>query len=105
MRVVLIIAVLLLVAVSAAAVVPVAEPIRQYLPRHSHAGAGNSGFDRGVVAAAPEDAPANARGRTGPPGAGTASSQQCGRRNRPLPGDASGKGAAGRFPDGRHQRL
>jgi hypothetical protein len=33
MRVVLIIAVLLLVAVSAAAVVPVAEPIRQYLPQ------------------------------------------------------------------------
>jgi hypothetical protein len=33
MRVVLIIAVLLLVAVNAAAVVPVAEPIRQYLPQ------------------------------------------------------------------------
>ena len=104
MRVVLIIAVLLLVAVSAAAVVSVAEPIRQYLPPATLALAilvliGVFSQKRQTIA------PANARGRTGPPGAGAASSEQCRRRNRPLPGDAARKGAAGRFPDGRYQRL
>ena len=114
MRVILIIAALLLVAVSAApmafdaeAIRPYlkdVEPFRQYLPQATLALV-DSGPDRGVPAAAPEDGRARSPGRADPPRAAAASGKPRRRRNRSLSRDAPGEGPAGRFPDGRHQRL
>ena len=104
MRVLLIVAVLLLVAVSGAALVPVAEPIRPYLSEATLALAVLT-----VIAVFLQ------RRQTEPPrkpavepGAHADRSRKRKprrRRNRQLPGDAPGKGPAGRFPDGRHQPL
>src|ERR1700685_1285318 len=71
------------------------------VPARSHTGASDSGFGRGVLATPPEGGPARILGRTGPPSVGTGGSEERRCRNRPLPRDAPGKGAAGRFPDGR----
>jgi len=63
---------------------------RLAVPVGSLAGVGASGFDPGVLAAASEGAPTNARDRASPASAWTACSETRGRRNRPLPGDAPG---------------
>ena len=71
MRVVLIVAVLLLVAVSGAALVPAAEPIRPYLPEATLALA-ILVLILVFLQPRPDGPPTRARGRTGPPCTGTA---------------------------------
>ena len=73
MRAVLIVVALLLVAVSATAVVFDAEPFRPHLSQVTLALA-ILGFDRGVLAVAREGAPAIAPAESAHPTAGTASS-------------------------------
>ena len=76
MKLLLIIAALVLVVVSAAALAPVAEPLRLYLPEVTLALAIRD-LDRGVPAASLKDASA-ACGRTGSLKARTARDEPCG---------------------------
>ena len=103
MRVVLIVAVLLLVAVSGAILVPAAEPIRPYLSEATLALAilVLIGVFLQPRQKAPPRKPVVKPVRPAP----TQLNEPRGRGNRPLPGNAPGKGAVGRFPDGRYQSL
>ena len=82
----------------------VAEPIRQYLPQATLALAILVLI---AVFAQPRQQmpPRTPAAEPARPAPAPPQFEQCGRRHRPLPGDAAGKGAAGRFPDGRYQRL